>query len=68
MNAKLFEYAIIWNPNGKQSKKGQKPKILVAPTTILQKSAEEVGVLAAREIPSKYLDQLEQIDIAVRPF
>ena len=70
---KLFEYAVIYHPKPKKAKEGEeeqagKSTLLQAVTTVLAGSAEEVGILAARSIPEKYLDKLEQVEIVIRPF
>lgn len=67
--AKLFQYVIIWNPTEKQVKEENlKPKIIVDVTDILSDNDNSVRMSAAMNIPSEYKDQLDQIDIAVRPF
>ena len=62
--AVLYEYAVIHNP----TKKDSVAKILVDVTQVLARTEKEVVILAAREIPDDYLDRLEEVDIAVRPF
>jgi len=64
----LFQYAIIWNPTADQAKEGKKAKVVKDIQTILAASADKVTLLAAREIPEEYLDEMDQLDIAVRPF
>ena len=66
MKAKLFQYAIIWHPEEKD--KAKKAIIVQDIKTVLAKDPGEVGVLAAREIPEKYLKELDQIEIAVKAF
>jgi len=67
--AKLFQYVVIWNPTEKQVKdEGLKPKIIVPITDILTDMESSAKMAAAMNIPSEYKDQLDQIDIAVRPF
>ena len=68
MKTQIFEYAIIWHPSKEQDKNGEKAKILVEPTVVLSESEQNVTILASRQIPEDYLSQLNQIDIAVRPF
>ena len=65
----LFQYAIIWHPTEKQSKDdGLKSKVLVDPKTILAESQPSALMAAAMEIPSDKKDQLDQIEILIRPF
>jgi hypothetical protein len=66
--SKLFQYAIIWHPTEKQVKEGEKPKVLVELTTILAKDNQSAAMQAAMQIPAEYKEQIDQIDVAVRPF
>lgn len=65
---KLFQYAVIWNATKEQEKDGKKSKVIVEVTTVLAPSQESATMLAARSIPQEYADQLEQCEIAIRPF
>lgn len=66
---KLFSYAILFHPTEKQKKdSGMKSIILVEPKTILQTDEKKVAMCAAMEIPAKYKDSLEQVEIVVTPF
>lgn len=65
----LFTYAILWHPTEKQIKdEGLKSLVLVQPKTILASDQQTALMAASMEIPADKRDQLEQIDIAVRPF
>jgi hypothetical protein len=66
--SKLFEYAVVFNPNKEETKSGEKPKIVIKPTTILAKNEKEVNFIAARSIPEDFADKIDRLDIAVRPF
>lgn len=67
--SKLFQYAIIWHPTEKQVKEdGAKSKLVKALDTILAIDEKSVLMTAAMNIPSEYKDQLEQVEIVVRPF
>ncbi len=68
-NSKLFQYAILWHPTEKQVKdEGLKSKVLVQPTTILALDPAAANMAAAMQIPVDKKDQLDQIEIALRPF
>jgi len=67
-NPKLFNFAIIWHPDEKQSKEGEKSIIIKEPTLVLALNQHQVLVQAAMEIPNKYKDQLDQVEIVTRPF
>jgi len=65
----LFQYAILWHPTEKQSKDdGLKSKVLVEPKTILAESQSSALMAASMEIPSDKKNQLDQIEILMRPF
>ena len=64
--SKLFQYAIIWNPSEEDKK--DKPKVLKDITTILAQDEQKAFILASREIPKEYLEDLDNIQIVVRAF
>lgn len=67
--AKLFQYAILFHPTKKEIEEGGlKPKVVVDLKTILSETQESASMAAAMDIPSEYKDQLNQIQIAIRPF
>jgi hypothetical protein len=67
--AKLFQYAILWHPTEKQVKDdGAKSQILTELKTILANDQNSALTAAAMEIPSVHKNELEQIEIAIRPF
>jgi hypothetical protein len=67
--SKLFQYAIIWHPTEKQVKDdGAKSKLVKALDTILATDDKSVLMTAAMNIPTEYKDQLDQVEIVVRPF
>jgi hypothetical protein len=69
---KLYEFAVIYTPlqTKEQHDRGEKPKseLIVDVTRVLAGSDKEAMMLAARAIPDKYTGQLEQVEIALRPF
>jgi len=67
--SKLFQYAIICHPTEKQVKDdGAKSKLVKALDTILATDDKSVLMTAAMNIPAEYKDQLDQVEIVVRPF
>ena len=48
--------------------KESKPKILKEVTTILATDEKKAFILASREIPKDYLEELDNIQIVVRAF
>lgn len=68
-NSKLFQYAILWHPTEKQAKdEGLKSKVIIEPKTVLSVDQNSAAMSAAMEIPADYKNQLDQIEIALRPF
>lgn len=69
---KLFEYVILYHErlSKKQEEDGKTPtsKILVDVTRVLAKDEREVLINASRQISEEYLDKLDRVEIAVRPF
>lgn len=65
---KLFQYAILWHPTEQQRKDGQSDRVLVDVKSILQKDQNTALMAVAREIPEEYVEQLDQVEIAIRPF
>lgn len=72
MSGQIFEYAVLYHP--KPRKVGDETvtdpsEILVDVKRVVAKDEKSVAILAAREIPTDYLDgKLEQVEIAIRPF
>lgn len=65
---KLFQYAILFHPNEKERKDGEKTKLLVEPKTILTTDQQSAGMEAVMDIPADYKGKLDQIEIALHPF
>ncbi len=66
---KLFQYAILWHPTEKETKdNGIKSKVIVEPKTIMAIDQNGAAMAAAMEIPAEYKNQLDQVEIALRPF
>ena len=65
----LFQYAILWHPTEKQVKEeGLKSKVLTEVTTILANDQQSASMAAAMKIPTDMQNELDQIQIAIRPF
>lgn len=70
---KLFEFAAIHHPKAKSDedkKAGRHPKsvLLLEPKRVLARDEKEVAIKAARELPDNVLDDLENVEIVIRPF
>lgn len=70
---KLYQYSILFVPNKTKSPEGkdtttEKAKVLVPVTDILANDDKQAAIVAARAIPEGYVDRLDEVQIAVRPF
>jgi hypothetical protein len=69
LKSRLFQYAVIWHPTEKQVKDdGAKSKLIKELSTILAVDDKSVLMSASMGIPTEYKDQLDQVEIVVRPF
>jgi hypothetical protein len=68
-DVRLFEYAVLLQP--KEDKDGEvidKGRIIVEPVTVLAEDQEQATLLAGRAIPEEFMDRLDRLTVAVRPF
>ena len=75
MAGKLFEYVVLYHPKARKAKgdeDGERTtdpsEIIVDLKRVIAKDDKTVAIVAAREIPEKFIDRLEQVEIIVRPF
>lgn len=72
MAAKLYEYAILFHPRYKARAKDEeadtKTELVQEPKWTLARDDKQVAMIAARSVPEKYLDDLDRIEILIRPF
>lgn len=67
--ARLFEYAILHHPIPEDMTKTPPPSVLlVEPTTTLAADEKGAFIVASRAIPEGFIDRLQELEIAVRPF
>lgn len=68
----LFEYAVLFHPKPTKDPAGNdttpKSEMIVPPTRVLAENEKEVSIKASRAIDPKYDNQLELVEILVRPF
>lgn len=66
----LMEYVVLWHPTDKQAEDDAKvtSKIIVDKKEVLVGSEQQAFILANRAIPEEYLNQLDQVEVIVRPF
>jgi len=68
MRLKLFQYAILWHPTQAQAEKGEKSKVICPLNTLLAADQNSANMSAVMTIPEEYKDQLDQVEVALRPF
>jgi hypothetical protein len=64
----LFEYVVVWHPNETQEKEGEKSTLVEGPKCMMAKEEKAVFMTAVSLLGNEYKDQLDQIDVIVRPF
>lgn len=64
----LFQYAVLKHPTEEEAKNGGKTTMIVEPKTVLAKDIQQATLLAARGIPEEHVEDLDRIEVAVRPF
>ena len=68
MKSRLFQYAIIFHPSEKEVEAGVRSEIVVDPTTVLAADERSAIILASRQLPEQFVDRIDQLEIAIRPF
>ena len=66
--AQLFQYAILWHPSDKEQEDGRKTEIIVDIDTVLATSEQAAVLLAGKQIPEDRVDDIDQMEVVVRPF
>jgi hypothetical protein len=65
----LFEYAVFKDEKRDKDDQITEPAVvLVPPTTVLAENDKQVGIRAAKAIPDEHMDDLDRIQVVVRPF
>ena len=65
---KIFEYAVLLDPTSDEKKAGKNTEIIVPITSVLANDEQQAIMLAGRAIPDTFLDKVDRITVAVRPF
>lgn len=69
---RLFSYAVLFHPKPTKDPAGNdttpKSEILIKPTDILATTADQVGMVATRQIPKEYEDRLDLCEVIVKSF
>ena len=64
----LYQYTVLWHPTKSQSEDGKSTKIITPLSTEMAKNDDSLFRKLLRNIPDKYSEELDQIDIVIRPF
>lgn len=65
---KIFQYAVILHPTDKEEEEGKTSLLVVPVQTTLAKDQNGAVIQAGRSIPPEYMDRLDRLEVAVRPF
>ena len=70
VKSRVFQYLVLWHPTKEQSKNATDnvSKIIVESTLVLGVDDKAVGMKAIKAIPAAYDEQLDQIEVVIRPF
>jgi len=68
MIQKLFQTAVLLHPTAEEEKKGTKTQLIVELKSILAVDEKTAAMAANFQIPEKYRDKLEQIEVLVVNF
>ena len=70
--SKVFEYVVFLDEAetepGVAKTNGNRAKVIVPVTTVVAKDAQAATLVAARSIPEEHMEELERVQVAVRPF
>lgn len=65
---KIFQFAILLHPTSKEREEGKSSELIVPVTTVVAPDQNGATLQAGRAIPANYLDKLDRLEVAVRPF
>jgi hypothetical protein len=66
---RLFQAAIVWHPDpNKEEEEKMDSVVLVEPYTVLEKDDKTLAYKLVRTLDEKYIDQMNQIELIIRPF
>lgn len=64
----LYQYCAIWHPSEKEAEAGTKSQIILELGSMLSNDQNSALLAVARKVPEKYVEQLDQVEILIRPF
>ena len=68
---RIYEYAVIFHPEPAKVdgvEKRAASTIIVDVSRVIAADEKVVALMAAKAIPAEYNDQLDRVEIAIRPF
>lgn len=65
---KIYQFAALLLPTDNEKEDGKQAELIVPVTTVVAANDNAATVLAGRAIPEAYLDRLDRVQVAVRPF
>ena len=66
---KLFQAAVVWHPDpDKKEDEGKDSVVLIEPYTALAADEKTLAYKIVRKLDEKYIDQMVQIELIIRPF
>lgn len=66
---KVFQGLVVWHPTSDEKKQGRKSQVIVPfKTDILAPDQQAAILMLGREIPKQYIENLDQVEVVVRPF
>lgn len=67
--SKPYEFTMVLNPTTEEAKVGTGPKLLMErPKLVMAKDETAAAMLAGRAIPDDQIDNVDRIEVFVRPF
>lgn len=68
MKLNLYQYCMLLHPKEKDGEFEGETTMLIEPRTVLAKDEKQAAIKIARKIPDNQMENLDRIDIVVRPF
>ena len=65
---KVFEVLLLLHPTEEERRKGEHARLLDDVQRYVARDQQTVLLLAARRIPTEYMDKLDRLQLLIRPF
>jgi hypothetical protein len=63
-----FQFCAVLHPTSDERKRGDAPKLIVKPDTLLARDEQQASMLAGRLIPEEFIDKIDRVELFIRPF